>query len=165
MLHLRIYLLSCLLYTSYISYSSSFTCTGFDPVYSPQTKRDKFPYYSSYWNNNDTIPFSTKDTFTDDRVTIMNQGAQRYLKAIENMKHEPYETRLHRTLSTVSDPSIFNMVPFRLDKITLDPATILHQKQQVDLDYLVWLDPDSILYNFRNTSNLPLQGAAPFGGK
>lgn len=183
--------LSLFFVTRYLPSTAAFTCTGFDPVYANQAKKDKFPFYSSSSNNNNLnhsffVPSSSSsspDTIYNDqdRLRILNEGAQRYLAAIETLQHETYENKLTRriltsststssstTTTTTTTPSssssLFNVLPFRLDKVTLANTTILYQKQQVDLDYLVWLDPDSILYNFRNTSNLPLQGASPFGG-
>src|SRR5690348_12087542 len=53
--------------------------------------------------------------------------------------------------------------PFHLSQITLGEGR-WSESQDRTLNYLLWVDPDRLLYNFRANHGLPTAGAATNGG-
>lgn len=139
-----------LLLAASLAGAAAFTCTGFDPIYDPVAKQERYRQEVAV----------RKPRQTDANVQeLVNEGLRRYLAAIEEEQSLPISARRLQSGSGVNI-----LQPFRLDKVSVTPGSLLQRKQATDLEYLVWLDPDSILYNFRNTSGSPLNGAQPFGG-
>jgi len=146
--------------------SSSFQCTGFDPVYDPEQKVTKTELYEAQRSGRslNTKVTTTRDVtlpeFPQSFPSLTGGGVP-----IDHHNHHNHHHHHHSSMSrTTASFSPNTLSPFRLDKVSLDDDTLLARKQSINLEYLTWLNPDSILYNFRNTSNLPLKGAVPFGG-
>ena len=53
---------------------------------------------------------------------------------------------------------------FPMTAIRLTNGSSFMQAAQLNLEYLLMLDPDQLLYSFRVTANLSTQGAKPYGG-
>lgn len=53
---------------------------------------------------------------------------------------------------------------FPMNELRLTPGSAFMQATQLNLEYLLMLDPDRLLYSFRVTANLSTQGAQPYGG-
>lgn len=142
--------------------ADAFTCTGFDPVYAPQSKREQAVLAGGGSGVHLSTAGAAVPVTSEDRIRQLNDGVRRYLSSVE-------ESQRHhggRVLQSANDPfDVSPVKPFRLDQVSLEAGSRLQQQQALDLEYMVWLDPNSILYNFRNTSGLPLQGAQPFGGE
>lgn len=50
-----------------------------------------------------------------------------------------------------------------LHDVRLDPMSVQGQAQQTNLEYLLMLDPDNLVWSFRKTAGLPTPGT-PYGG-
>ncbi|KAI3414771.1 uncharacterized protein J3R85_015949 [Psidium guajava] len=50
-----------------------------------------------------------------------------------------------------------------LHDVRLDPSSVQWRAQQTNLEYLLWLDVDSLVWSFRKTAGLPTRGKA-YGG-
>ena len=55
--------------------------------------------------------------------------------------------------------------PFDLSDVEISPDTFQSRAAASNLQYLLQLDPDRMLYVFRQNAGLPTQGAVPFTGK
>lgn len=53
--------------------------------------------------------------------------------------------------------------PFSLSRVRLTKGSMFEQKQQINLEYLLMWNMDSLLWNFRTTAGLPAPGQ-PYGG-
>jgi uncharacterized protein len=138
----------------------SFQCTGFDPVYSPEYRVTKTALYVAH-----KYGTSVKTKVQTSSLPILPQSLPSFDQAQHGHHHHHHHH--HHHLNSVPRTNSFapnTLSSLRLDKVSLEDNSLLAKKQAINLEYITWLNPDSILYNFRNTSNLPLQGATPFGG-
>ncbi|PKS12433.1 hypothetical protein jhhlp_000639 [Lomentospora prolificans] len=79
------------------------------------------------------------------------------------------------TLSMLSSPAMAQVVPpagtetgvlvqpFELSSVSLGDSRWADNQNRT-LSYLLWVDPDRLLYNFRSNHGLSTQGATPHGG-
>ena len=71
------------------------------------------------------------------------------------------------TEQTLLDPEVpvtLNIKPFKLQDVRLESSSAFYQATQLNRQYLLMLEPDRLLYSFRQTANLSTQGAQPYGG-
>jgi DUF1680 family protein len=131
--------------------ASGFTCTGFNPVQDP-------------------APLGKQELFA--AAGAQHASQPRELSGHAGHDHgtarrtEHAHALVQRRAPTSAAPAL-TFAPFKLDEVTLTPRSMLGEKRQRDLDYLLSdaLAPDSVLFNFRNASGLPQpQGAKPWGG-
>lgn len=132
----------------------AFACTGFDPVYTPDGP----------------VRFTKTAAYTES-VRKTNEAHESFLAAVE-LAFDASERPRGAGRSTYVATSTFAEVnipirPFTLGQVSLPNGTLLKTKQDRDLAYLLsdTLKPDNVLFNFRNTSNMPQpSGATPWGG-
>jgi len=140
-----------------IAQTLAFQCTGFDPVYDPR---------------DGDLPLTKREAYAlglanDGRANVRVDGRARNLAdefARHAHRHSRANSHFHSHSHSLRAPVNLALQPFALDKVALEPGSLLDRKQQVNNDYLLFLDPDSLLYIFRNTSGLDTKGASPFGG-
>jgi hypothetical protein len=164
--------------------ASAFTCTAFDPVYSPAlpggsaspprvTKTEIFAL------GRDALALSHANE--DGHAHTHEDGHAHahggYAHAHSNHAHmhgnhahahgghaHAHGGHAHAPSRRGGAPPALSLRPFALDAVSLAPGSLLARKAQVNNDYVAMLDPDSLLLIFRNTAGLDNKSAAPFGG-
>lgn len=87
---------------------------------------------------------------------------QRLLQVV--MLAVAFSASLQTAQAMASDEGVTMIKEFPMSELRLTNGSAFMQATQLNLEYLLMLDPDRLLYTFRVNANLSTKGAKPLGG-
>lgn len=121
--------------------------------------------YELLTSNNETWK---EEMFSHYHLTPTDENAWLNLlprKMLREEEDEFYWVMMYRKMkiqgAMKGDAGFLKEVP--LEDVRLDPDSFHGRAQQTNLEYLLLLEPDSLLWSFRKTAGLPTPGK-PYGG-
>lgn len=152
-------MLSLLVFSLFLRCVVSKECTNVFPQYSSHTYR-----YELLKSNNETLK---KEVFSHFHVTPTDESAwanllpRKMLKEEEEFDWVMTYRKIKRKTGFKGDSAFLKEVP--LEDVKLDPDSLHGKAQQTNLEYLLLLNNDNLLWSFRKTAGLPTPGK-PYGG-
>ncbi|XP_047319813.1 uncharacterized protein LOC124923875 [Impatiens glandulifera] len=150
-------LLLLLCHVFYLSHVSGKECTNTPTELSSHTFR-----YDILNSENETLK---EEIFAHYHLTPTDESAWSNLlprRILKQGEEYPWLMMYRRIKKNFGEPGKF-LKEISLHNVRLNPKSLHGQAQQTNLEYLLMLDVDSLVWSFRKTASLPTPGQ-PYGG-